>query len=83
MQAQGQTPGLPNWLYILVVGALGVYLVVGGVAWAIIAYEGRDVPDSFATLLATIAGGLVGIVTHAGPGRSGQQPGGGESGGGS
>ena len=83
MQAQRQPPELPNWLYILVVGALGLYMVIGGVAWALIAYEGRDVPDGFATLLATIAGGLIGIVTHAGPSRSGQRAGGDGSGGGS
>lgn len=59
-------PRLPNWLYVLIVASLGVYFVIGGVAWAIIAYEGRNVPDSFATILATIAGGLVGILTQSG-----------------
>ena len=59
-------PRLPNWLYVLIVASLGVYFVIGGAAWAIIAYEGRDVPDSFATVLATIAGGLVGILTQSG-----------------
>ena len=61
-----QPPRLPNWLYVLIVASLGVYFVIGGAAWAIIAYEGRDVPDSFATILATIAGGLVGILTQSG-----------------
>lgn len=66
MPAGRPPPRLPNWLYILIVGSLGVYFVIGGTAWAIIAYEGRDVPDSFATVLATIAGGLVGILTQSG-----------------
>ena len=58
--------GLPNWVYVLVVAALGVYFIIGAVAWVIIAYEGRTFPDSFATILATIAGGLVGVLTPAG-----------------
>ena len=59
-------PRLPNWLFILIVASLGVYFVIGGIAWAMIAYDGRDVPDSFATILATIAGGLVGVLTQSG-----------------
>ncbi len=66
MQARRPSRRLPNWLYVVVVASLGVYFVVGGVAWAIIAYEGRDIPDSLATTLATIAGGLVGVLTPAG-----------------
>lgn len=58
--------GLPNWVYVLVVAALGVYFIIGAVAWVIMAYEGRAFPDSFATILATIAGGLVGVLTPAG-----------------
>ena len=66
MQARLRRTGLPSWLYVLVVAALGIYFIVGGVAWAIIAYDGRNVPDSFSTLLATIAGGLVGVLAPAG-----------------
>ncbi len=67
-------PGLPNWLYILVVASLGIYFIIGGVTWAIIAYEGRDIPDSFSTILATIAGGLVGVLTPSGTSRSSEAP---------
>ena len=78
MESRRQPPRLPNWLYIVIVASLGIYFIVGGVAWAIIAYEGRDVPDSFATVLATIAGGLVGVLTQPGSSRStddrGNQP---------
>lgn len=63
-------PALPNWLYLVVVGALALYFLIGAVAWAVIAYEGRTVPDSFATILATIAGGLVGILAPAGSDRA-------------
>lgn len=62
MQLRPSRAGLPDWLYILVVVSLGVYFIVGGVAWAIIAYEGRTIPDSLSTILATIAGGLVGVL---------------------
>jgi Na+/H+ antiporter NhaA len=74
VQMRSGRPGLPNWLYILIVASLGVYFIVGGIAWAIIAYEGRDVPDSFSTILATIAGGLVGLLTPAGAARSASRP---------
>ncbi len=58
--------GLPNWLYVVIVVSLGAYFIIGAIAWVIIAYEGREFPDSFATILATIAGGLVGVLTPAG-----------------
>ncbi len=63
---QTRSRALPNWLYILIVASLGIYFIVGGIAWAIIAYEGRDVPEAFSTILATIAGGLVGLLMPAG-----------------
>jgi len=66
MQSRLRRTGLPSWLYVLVVASLGLYFIIGGIAWAVIAYEGRSVPDSFSTLLATIAGGLVGVLAPAG-----------------
>ncbi len=66
MEAGRRPPRLPNWLYLAIVASLGIYFVIGGATWAMIAYQGRDVPDSFATVLATIAGGLVGILTQSG-----------------
>jgi hypothetical protein len=71
MQLQRRPSGLPDWLYVAVVAALGLYFVIGGIAWATFIYNGVPVPDSFATILATIAGGLVGVLAPtAGPGRS-------------
>lgn len=69
--------GLPSWLYALIVAALGVYFIIGAVAWVVFAYEGRDFPESFATILATIAGGLVGVLTPGGT--SGNADAGGQS----
>jgi hypothetical protein len=71
MQLQRRPSGLPDWLYVAVVAALGLYFVIGGIAWATFIYNGVPVPDSFTTILATIAGGLVGVLAPtAGPGRS-------------
>lgn len=58
---------LQDWLYILIVGALAAYLVIGVVAWTWMLLAGISAPDSFTTILATIAGGLVGILTPLGP----------------
>jgi hypothetical protein len=71
MQLQRRPSGLPDWLYIAIVAALGLYFVIGAIAWATFIYNGIPVPDSFATILATIAGGLVGVLAPtAGPARS-------------
>ena len=60
MQLQPRPSGLPDWLYIAIVAALGLYFVIGAIAWTMFIYNGIAVPDSFTTILATIAGGLVG-----------------------
>ena len=71
MQMQRRPSGLPDWLYVAIVAALGLYFVIGGIAWAMFIYHGVAVPDSFTTILATIAGGLVGVLAPtAGPARS-------------
>jgi hypothetical protein len=72
MQLQPRPSGLPDWLYVAIVAALGLYFIIGAVAWATFIYNGVAVPDSFTTILATIAGGLVGVLapSNAGAGRS-------------
>jgi hypothetical protein len=71
MQLQRRPSGLPDWLYVAIVAALGLYFVIGGIAWASFIYNGIPVPDSFTTILATIAGGLVGVLAPTGgPARS-------------
>jgi hypothetical protein len=47
-------------------GGLGLYFVIGAIAWTTFIYNGIPVPDSFATILATIAGGLVGVLAPTG-----------------
>ena len=69
MQLQRRPSGLPDWLYVAIVAALGLYFVIGGIAWTTFIYNGVPVPESFAT----IAGGLVGVLAPTGgSGRSSQ-----------
>jgi uncharacterized integral membrane protein len=60
----------PVWLYVLIVLILGATLIVGVVCWVWLTFDDKDIPDGLATLLATIAGGLVGALTMGEFGRS-------------
>jgi hypothetical protein len=53
----------PGWLYTFIVLIPGVTLITGVVSWVWLTFENRPLPDGLATLLATIAGGLVGALT--------------------
>ncbi|MBW3578244.1 MAG: hypothetical protein KY462_11000 [Actinobacteria bacterium] len=53
---------LKDWLYVMIVGALTLYFVIGLVAWVWMIAAGVSAPAAFTTILATVAGGLVGIV---------------------
>jgi uncharacterized integral membrane protein len=53
----------PGWLYLVIVLILGATLLIGVVSWVWLAFENDDMPDGLATLLATVAGGLVGALT--------------------
>ena len=66
MQLQRRPSALPDWLYVAIVAALGLYFVIGGIAWTMFIYQGLAVPESFTTILATIAGGLVGVLAPMG-----------------
>ena len=57
---------LHDWLYILIVGSLALYLVIGVVAWSWMLLTGVAAPGAFTTILATISGGLVGILAPLG-----------------
>ena len=73
MQLQRPPRNLPDWLYVAIVASLGLYFIIGAIAWTTFIYNGIAVPDSFATILATIAGGLVGVLAPTGgPTRSSQ-----------
>jgi len=51
MQLQRRPSGLPDWLYVAIVAALGLYFIIGAIAWTTFIYRGIAVPDSFTTIL--------------------------------
>jgi hypothetical protein len=64
-----------EWLYVIIVASLAAYLVIGVLAWTWMLLAGIAAPDAFTTIIATIAGGLVGIVTPLrGPVNTGEAP---------
>lgn len=70
--------GVQEWLYVVIVTGLTLYLVLGIVAWTWMIMTGVSAPDAFVTILAAITGALAGIVTPLrGPGSGARQPAGG------
>lgn len=72
----GDRRDVEEWLYLIMVVALAVYFVIGGIAWVVLLFQGRDVPAAFATVLASVGGGLVGTLgsrlrSGGGPDRGG------------
>ncbi len=65
--------GAQEWLYVIIVASLALYLVIGVLAWTWMILAGIPAPSAFTTILAAIAGALAGIVTplQAPPGREG------------
>lgn len=63
MNGRRQLEHIQDWLYVVVVAALALYLVIGVIAWTWMILAGVAVPDAFATILAAITGALAGIVT--------------------
>jgi hypothetical protein len=55
--------GPQEWLYVLIVGALAAYFIIGLVAWTWMVLVGVPAPDAFTTILAAVAGALAAIVT--------------------
>ncbi len=63
MGPQRQLVAVQEWLYVIIVASLALYLVIGVAAWSWMILSGTEAPPAFTTIIATIAGGLVGIVT--------------------
>lgn len=55
-----------NNLYLLIVVALALYFVIGGIAWAVLAFNGQAMPDGLAATIATVGGGLLGVLSPTG-----------------
>lgn len=51
-----------EWLYVLIVLALALYFVIGGIAWAVLTYDGKEMPEGLAATIATVGGGLLGVL---------------------
>lgn len=57
-------------LYLVLVVVLGLVLVIGVVAWVLLAFAGVAMPEGLAVIIGAICGGLVGILTSPSSGRS-------------
>lgn len=55
--------GPQEWLYVLIVGALALYLVIGVIAWSWMILAGIPTPGAFTTTLAAIVGALAGVLS--------------------
>jgi hypothetical protein len=67
--------GVQEWMYVLIVGALASYLVIGVLAWSWMILAGVETPDAFTTLLAAIAGALAGVLSPLrAPGQHQERP---------
>lgn len=54
--------GVQEWLYVIIVGALALYLVIGITAWTWMILAGIPAPDAFTTVIAAVVGALAGVV---------------------
>jgi hypothetical protein len=63
MQAPRGFHDLQDWLYVIIVGALALYLVIGILAWTWMILAGISAPDAFTTTIAAVVGALAGMVT--------------------
>ena len=59
----------PEWMYMAIVGILGLSLLAGVGAWVALIFVNKQMPTGLATVMATIAGGLVGALTAGGGSR--------------
>ena len=57
------TRSMQDVLYLVIVGVLGLYFVIGSVAWAVLAFNGKVMPEGLAATTATIGGGLIGVLS--------------------
>lgn len=46
MVPQREIRGMQEWLYVIIVGALALYLVIGVIAWTWMILAGRATPES-------------------------------------
>lgn len=55
--------GPQEWLYVIIVGALALYAVIGVLAWSWMILAGVSAPSGFTTVLAATVGALAGVLS--------------------
>lgn len=75
MSSSHSFEGPRDWLSVIVVVSLALYLLIGLVAWVWMILAGVEVPKAFGTVLAAIIGAFAGVLTPLRvPARRGRQP---------
>jgi len=63
-------PTKNRWLYFLTLSIIGAALLFSLVAWFVMVLDGKTMPEGFAVVVGTLAGGLVGVITSPSGGSS-------------
>ncbi len=64
MRAKRRVEGIEDWLYVIIVASLALYLLIGVIVWTyLMTQPDLDVPAPFVTTIAATLGALAGIVT--------------------
>jgi cation transporter-like permease len=63
MATRRKIEGPQEWLYVIIVGALALYLVIGVIAWSWMLLAGIPAPGAFTAILAAIIGALAGVLS--------------------
>jgi Na+/H+ antiporter NhaA len=63
MRAGRRLEGIEDWLYVIIVTSLALYLLIGVIAWTWMIITGIQAPGPFTTTIAAVLGALAGIVT--------------------
>lgn len=63
MRATRRIEGIEDWLYVIIVASLALYLLIGVIAWTWMIVAGIEAPGPFTTTIAAVLGALAGIVT--------------------
>jgi hypothetical protein len=63
MRSRRRIEGIEDWLYVMIVASLALYLLIGVIAWSWMLIRDIEVPGGFTTTIAATLGALAGIVT--------------------
>jgi hypothetical protein len=54
---------IEDWLYVIIVASLALYLLIGVIAWTWMILTGIQAPGPFTTTIAATLGALAGVLT--------------------